>query len=208
MLAANDLFQVNMVGSIYNQLIMLTHYYTVLDTPAGVTEAQAMTELLDEIRSGGGADEWETAYRALLPIDYVLQRITAQKIAPIRYRGAFVTRNIAGSHAAGTEAPNQSAALTFVTLLSGRSQQATKKIGPIPQGPTVQANGSLTPEYVTLLGNLGSKMILDLTGAGPGATYSPVIAHRSPVGSYTLITDAIPQTTIRAVTRRTVGRGK
>jgi len=206
-IAANDLFRVEAVGSIFGQRIIITHAYSVLDVTGTVGEQAASGDLLEALRGGGGGDAWESAYLACLPASYSLLYWRVQKVAPVRYRYYKLTRGAAGTHASPTDATNQSAVLTFNTLLSGRSQIGNKHIGPIPQAATVQEDGLLAGAYKTLLSTLGDGMNDDILGAITNITFSPVIPHRTPAGSYTLISDYLVGDTVNVMRRRTVGRG-
>lgn len=207
-IAPNDLFRVQAVGEIFGQKIVLTHAYSVLDTPGGVSEAAASTDLLEELRGGGGSDKWETLYRAVMPPSYTFVKWRVQKVAPIRYRYYQVTRGVLGTHASDTEATNQTAVITFQTLLAGRNQVSNKHIGPIPQAATVQANGFVVAAYKTLLSTLADAMADDILGGVTAITFSPAIPHTSPLGTYTLIADYAIGDTINVMRRRTVGRGE
>jgi len=207
-IAVNDLFRVEAHGEVFGQKIMLTHAYNVLDTPAGVSEAAASSDLLEELRAGGGSDKWETLYRAVMPPSWTLVKWRVQKVAPIRYRYYQVTRGVLGTHASDTEAPNQSAIITMQTLLAGRNQIGNKHIGPIPQAATVQDGGFLVAAYKTLLSALADAMVDDILGGVTAITFSPVIPHNSPAGSYTLIADYAIGDTVNTMRRRTVGRGE
>lgn len=206
--APNDLFLLQAFGTCFNQRIMLTHWYYVGSVPGTAFEAQAANDLIDQVRAGGGGDQWETDYRNVLPPDYVLNEWRCQKVAPVRYRVQRQTRNVAGLHADSTEATNQAATISFTTLLAGRDQIATKHIGPIPQGAAVQVNGEVNGAYKTLLGTLAFEMLQPIVGPVTGAVFIPCIAHKTPFGSFTQIVQHQEGDTLRTMRRRTVRVGE
>lgn len=205
--AVNDLFLMNAVGSVFGQRTILTNWYSINAINPGVAETTVNTILLDAVRGGGGGDNYETKLRAVMPPEWTLDRWTVQKIHPVRYVSQSATRGVAGTHAASCETANQAAALTFSTILAGRNQISTKKIGPLPLGATVQADGFLVAAYKTLLGSLGTGMETTIVDAGTGLSAFASIAHRDPPGSYTIILAHQVGDTIRVNRRRTVGVG-
>lgn len=205
--AVNDLFRVDLMGFCFNQRIILTHSYA-LSTVTGVhTESAASLALGGALIVGGTAD-LVSPYAALLPPQYTFDRIRVQKVAPVRFRYENTVIVGTGTHAANTEATNQAAALEFHTALAGRDQVGVKHIGPIPQDVTVQDSGELTAAYKTLLQTLATNMKLSPSALGGNLVWTPVIAHKTPVGSFTIITNNLVQETIRVMRRRTVRVGE
>jgi len=204
--AANDIFAVAAIGQYEGQRIMLTHTYTVLSVTGSIGELSFTTSVLDALRGAGGGDKYETLYRDCLPPQYTLLRWVAQKVRPTRFQYQIVTRNVAGLHAADTETGNLAAAVTFRTVLAGRSEVGTKHIGPLPMDVSVTDNGLLTAAYKAKLELLAQAMETNIVMAGVG-TLAPCIQHPVPPGSYTLIFNHVIGDTVNVMRRRTVGRG-
>lgn len=205
--AVNDLFRVSIVGECFSQRIMLTHAYALSTVTGAHTESAASLALGGALIVGGTAD-LISPYAALLPPQYAFLYIRVQKVAPVRFR--YEVTNVAGNgtHASNTDASNQAAALEFHTALAGRDQIGVKHIGPIPQDAAVQDAGELAAAYKTLMQTLATNMKLAPSAVGGNLVWTPVIAHKDPVGSFTIITNNIVQESIRVQRRRTLRVGE
>lgn len=202
-----DIFRLNAVGRCFQQRIMLTHGYVVSAVTGTVPSTQAPSALTKAVRAGAlGGDVLESKYLECMPSSYTLEYWQAQQIRPFRLAYFRETRNVVGENA-NTEATNQSAVITLKSEFAGRWAQASKHIGPLPQGPDVQADGFITAGYKTALEIFGGAMLTDVIQ--DGITFSPVIIH--PVGTHGGVTPLISQaiqTTIRVMRRRTVQLGE
>lgn len=207
-IALGDLIRVNYVGMAFNQRIMLTTAYAVDSINPAVSESVLCNAILNELRAGGGADLTESDYLAVMPPQYTLQRIVCQKVAPVRYAYFGVNRGSAGAHAAAARTGNLSAAVVFKGALGRRDNIATHKIGPIPEGATVQADGLLTVAYKDLLDTLADSLTSNIAIAAHGALLGAVIPNNAVPGSFTKIVDFETVDTVRTMSRRTVGRGE
>src|SRR4026207_2159038 len=102
--ALNDLFNVQIRGTVFGQRVMLTHWYALSNiVGAPPSELTASLALGNELIVGGSAD-LVSPYAACLPPDYTFDSLRVQKVAPVRFR--FVNAAIVGTgtHASGTEA--------------------------------------------------------------------------------------------------------
>jgi len=205
---SQDIFQVNWVGSCFNQRIMLTHHYRVESTAGLVDDLAASAALGVELTAGGGGDVMESAYRACLPPDYELIRVDVQKIKSTRYRKVSTVRGQAGTNANVAYQANVHAALQFVTDYAGRDQVSVKKIGPLPQHISLYDDGLLTATMVALLNTLATAMKTSINATAVSTTFQPVIFHRSGTPNFTVISGHIVQETVRVKTRRTVRVGE
>lgn len=214
--SANDLFLITAEGNCFGQKVILTHGYRVEGVNPGLSESIVTQAMLLKLQAGGGGgDQFQTEYLACLPPDYNLQRWTAQKFYPIRFRRYFATINVAGTHAGSTETANLAGTITFATVLAGRSQIATKHIGPLAFDATTMGDGSLTLAMQTLLNNLAIKMEAALLDPSIGLIAKPIIIHRQldadghVVGySSTDIWTHQVGDTVNVLGRRTVRRGE
>lgn len=205
-----DILQVTFRGRYEQQRIMLVHHYR-LDAVNPFTDAQnVQLALADKVRAGaGGGNIIEGSYLACLPPQYTLEKIRTQTIALQRLVMTEVARNVPGTHGGDTETGNQAAVVTLRTALAGRSQVSNKHIGPIPQDVTVQDNGLVTVAYKALLTTLASNLAVQFADAGTGATFTPVIFHKTGTGpNYSVIERWLAQETLRVMRRRTVGLGE
>lgn len=205
--ALNDLFRVSAVGECFSQRIMFTMDYQVITVGTSTVEATVSVDLMDAVQGGGGADLLETDYLALLPPDYTLVYWQAQKLFPTRYAYVKGSRGVAGAHANATETANQAAIITLRTVLAGRQDISNKHIGPIPQGAGVQTNGLLDAAYKTKLGTFATSLLSIVTGPVTGTQWQPVVIHKSPAGTSTVLRTQIVGDTVNTMRRRTVGRG-
>lgn len=207
--APGDIYIITSRGSAFGQTILGTYFYSITTITGTPTELQVATEFLTQVRGGpGGVGQLENTLLPLMPPDFTLNEWWAQKIAPFRVRKAIVGRNVPGTHAAGTEANNQSAVITRVCEFAGRPFVGGLHVGPIPQAATVQENGLVAAAYNTLLQNHAAKMVLNIVGS-IAATFTaiPVLYHRA-TNNATGITSAFPQSTLRVMRRRTLFKGE
>lgn len=204
--AVNDLFLVTVNGLAYNQRIMLTLGYRVADAVGSHTE-QEVSEALAAALAAGGTADIVTPYTECLSTATVLTDVWAQKIEPNRFRRYNAPAGLSGQ-GGPSDATNLAAVLTLQTALSGRSQQANKHIGPIPQGPDWTTEGVLTTDFKILLAALGDALVDTVAVLTGDIVLIPCIIHGpgAPLPSTDIITYAV-QDTIRVMRRRTVGLG-
>jgi len=203
---AGDVFQVTFKGSIFEQIIMLTHHLAVAQNDNNLTE-QACSDLILAAVKSGGSDDIEGPYAMCLNTSYICEEIWCQKIWPDRFR----KRQTAGTEpgqAGAAEVSNLHAAITLQTDFSGRDQQATKQIGPIFTGTTHISDGKLTPAYVSLLEDLGNALIEDLALDTAGFLLDPCVFHGfGATPRFNIVTSFKVHPEIRNSYRRVVGRG-
>lgn len=204
--AVNDIFQVTLVGTSFNQRIMLTHFYRIESQTAPQNELVVSDELVDVIKAGGTAD-LETDYAACLHSGYACQEIWAQKIFPTRYRRSTEVGTEVGS-AGDMETANVAGSITLHSELSGRDEVANKHIGPLVVSATLVNDGQLLPAYKGLLETFANIMTNDIVLATGAVNLQPVIYHRANVvPKFSDIVGYIVHDTVRVNRRRTVGLG-
>jgi len=207
-LVTGDVIQLSWRGTHFGQRIILTHAFVLTgDAPAGQTIQQDLADMLTFVSAGGAADI-QTPYLALLPATYTLNETRAQRLnAP---RSAYTSNfpvGAVGTHASAATVACDSAALTLRGPLADRHNTGTKKIGPCPDGAS--AAGLLTAGYTTLVGALGTAMLMSGVPALAWAltTVFPCIYDR--VNDQVVIpTSFRVGATSRIMSRRVVGRGE
>lgn len=210
----NDYFLLNFHGSCFDQRIMLTHAYRVENPGSGaVTENAAALGLIAAVEAGGTSD-MVTQYLGLLPPQYTLTKISAQKVWPTRYRYWYGTYSLPGTHAENTESTNLAGVITITSRLAGRGEVGNKHIGPMPYGMTSIDNGLPTPAYKALLNNFGQLLLNDVGTGALGVNFRPIILHRQlddkghvvSMSSTDVYWKSIGDV-VGTMRRRTVGRG-
>lgn len=205
----NDVYQVLMVGRCLQQLIILTHYYRVVTFDVGVTDDQIRDTLLTKVRAGaGGSDILESKYLDCMPSNYVLTYIQSQKVSVGRRRAAQATRGTPGTVADSATTANLASTITLTTELAGRNQQATKHVGPLPNGSDQFEDGLINPLYGALLSAFRARLLTGVVDIPLSLQLAPCIYHKpGPVFSTDVIDGSIGDT-VRVMRRRTVGVGK
>lgn len=202
----NDVVQVTWRGECFGQRILLTHNYLILgDYNAATSVTQDLTDILNQVKAAGAFDV-TTSYLACLAPDYTLHFMRAQRIKAIR--SSYVEQVVAalpGTWAGAATVANDSAALTLRTASAGRSQRATKHIGPIADNAS--AAGLIVVGMGPKLTALGNKLIQAFAPAGSGSVVTPIIYHRG-TGTFDVTDRFILGDQSRVQRRRTVGLGE
>jgi len=207
----NDVLLITYKGTAAGQRILLTTTYKITVVPVPTDATVFVNAAIEAVRAGvGGGDLIETKYRACLPVEYELDSIRGQIIAPNRRVYSETLRGVPGTHADGMETANLAGVITLRTAFAGRNQVGNKHIGPIPSAGAVMVLGELTGAYKTLLGTLATALMAQLVPVGIAAVARPVIYH--PDGAVPPNTDwvesAIIGETVRVMRRRTVRVGE
>jgi len=207
--SAGDVFAAYVIGDIFGQRTMLTLGYKITAVGSAVSEAAAAVQIAFNLSGQVGSTvNLESPLRAVLPPDWELISIRAQRVRPIRMALQELILGVNGTHASSTEATNQAAVITMRSQLAGRKYVSNKHIGPLPQGATVQTNGLLTPAYKALLQDVADKLNLVMVDVPLGMTAEPGIINADLGVNFTKFTVGIPQDTIRVMRRRTVRVGE
>jgi len=212
MSAVGDIYQVSARGTVFGQRILFTTNYIITAQDASVPDNILSTALALAVSDFPvtGSDLLESVYLALLPPEYTLAAWRAQKVDPLRqaYREAAV--NNAGTHANSTETANQAAVITLRTDTAGRSQIASKHIGPIPQDVAVQDSGLLTVAYKGLMEDFASALLqtIALAPGGTNVELFPCIHHVGGAPASSPLTNYVIGDTVRVMRRRTVRVGE
>ena len=199
-----DIVQTTVVGRCYSQRILLSLMWRV--SQAGPPEESVnvqLGQLFDAIKVGGTHDKM-TAYLDCLQTDYQMLGLRNQVVRPVRTAYRFDESVHLGTGGAGTVA-NDSAALTLRTAVAGRNQVATKHIGPIADGSSL--DGRLTLAFRAKVATLGALLTQEVQIAVGGLTFTPVIFHRS-TNTFNVIETYVVGEQSRVQRRRTVGLGE
>lgn len=200
----NDIVLLTIKGRCFSQRILFTQTYRVAVTGGPGESANLQLGYLsaawDHALVGGIFGK----YALCLSTDYQSLETRTQVIAPVRLAYRSDVNVGLGMFGAGTVA-NDSAALTMRTEAAGRKEVATKHIGPIPDGAS--GNGVLELDYRANLVAFGSALRSDITDAGTGVSFKPVIYHPG-AGDWSDITSFVIGEQSRVQRRRTVGLGE
>lgn len=206
--ASNDIFLATLDGSANGQRIMLTATYRIVSITSPPFDEKSVSEDMAARLGAGGADVLETAYLNCMPSNYTLNKISVQKIWPVRYRRYEEVSGNAGNIANVALSSNVATVLSFHSEMAGRSQVANKHIGPLATAVGWYTGGELTAGYKAVLGALRNAMLLNVTAAG-WYTAAPTIYHPGDVvPKWNDITNGQVLDTVRVMRRRTVGLGE
>lgn len=201
----NDIIQSTFRGLCFGQQIILDLTFQIFgDFPVGNSVSTDL-DLINAAIAPGGVQNIVTPYLACLPAQYSLLELRSQLIFPTRsaYRQVAFVGAVGTDPGAATVA-NDSAALTLRTEKSGRSQVATKHIGPVPDN--VSAAGLIVAAYKLSLAALGAKLVTSFVPPTSGSLVVPVIYHRQ-TNTTDLVNQYILGDQSRVQRRRTVGVG-
>jgi len=195
-------YLLTLVGRLAGQTIMSTFWYrlkTAVDLP---THGDICTGILTRIADGGAMRE---KYLACCPGNYTMIANWCQPIDIFRYAKFNVVTDLAGTSTFAADTPN----VAQVILRRGveAERRAVSKLH-VPS-PTLDGwidNGLLTADALLALQALADKLPLELTLPG-GHVVQPIIRNGILPEQHRVIGDALAMTTVRVMTRRTVGRG-
>lgn len=203
-LAVSDIIQVTAFGLKDLQNVLNTWHFRCITAPSTGTEAANLFALIDHIFDDPGGTYFD-AYLALMPDDYTLQSVRAQRVTP--NRTAYAERLVVTA-GTGVGVAIDTSNMTWVVIkqsaLAGRRGKGTQHL--LLQSHEWMTNGLLNNNgaaarqtYADLLDNQQSPV--------PGGVYQPVIYHPNFSPNFSDITHATIKQEIRTMRRRTVGRG-
>jgi len=203
---AGDIVQITFRSTCLGSRIMLTHYYRLNNSVSG-SDKDFLTSLLNALDPDNPETPGEY-YRNCLPSNTVMQEVRGQIIYPVRtaYHSFFFS--LQGNWPAVATTTNTAAALTLKTNKAGRSQKATKHIGPL--APDAQTAASLSGTYSAAVGSLADSLGQSIT-LGGGAICTPIIYHKNadgPANKYDVVTGRYVNPYVRVMRRRTLGLGE
>lgn len=208
-LNAADIVQIKVNGTLFGQQIITSFHYQVV-IPSTQSDTVTACTILAGSWSAGAVSPF-LAFMACCSPQYECDTITAQRIAPIRYRAGRTVMGLPGTNANDTTTTNQAAVVTKATTLSGRAEVGSWHIPGLAQANIV--DGSLSVAFKVLASTFASKTLNTFTDLVDGTlVIKPVLYHYRkppllPVAPLQLFT-AFVQPTARVMRRRTVGVGK
>lgn len=184
---------------------------TILNTFTHAVQVVTGAPTIDQLYQGMYDDWWDagasvrTTYLNCLPSDYTLDFLNVQVISPIRYKKRQIASAGVGALIAAADQPVTSQVIYRSGDLGSRKDQSSLHL----PGTSVAevTNGVYDLGQTALLNALAVKCKTPYTIATGTLTVTPVIFHRGPTPSYSIITDAIAKTEVRTMRRRVVGRG-
>lgn len=204
----NDIVEVSVLGTLFNQNIVSKFHYEVISTSTTLDPITASNTWaagwLASVNSPMGA------FINCCPPQYNANQIRVQIIKPTRWRAGQNNINVPGANAVATTSSNQSAVVTKTTAFSGRPFVGSLHIPGLAGGNIL--NGELTAAYKTIVGVLCTQIgkvfsdLIDGTTQGRPVIYHPRKAP-APVLPPSAIGLCIAQPTARTMRRRTVGVG-
>lgn len=190
-------------GRLSGQTIVNTFTHVVQVLSGAPTVGQVYDAMKDDWWTGGAAVR--AAFRACLSSDYILDYFTCQVIHPVRYKRANYADPTTGSLAT----PVKESATAQVIYRSGdlgsRKDQSSLHLTGAPNG--LITDGIIDAGQLVALNALAVKCKTAYNILTSTVSVTPVIFHRGPSPSYSVITDAIAKTEVRTMRRRVVGRG-
>lgn len=199
---AGSTVQITFEYSHFLQTLMNVVHYTCETESSTGTIASESQALADYFGDTGDAFSPASKLKSILPSSVVIRTVRAQVIHPVRYAYRFKDVNDAGVLGPSPTA-NIDVVITKRTDSSGRGKQSDFYLPGLT--PENMVNGVLTDLYTTDVENK-TNWLHNIYNSVAGGSYHPVIFKRS-TGTVTPITSRFVHTTVRCMTRRTVGRG-
>jgi hypothetical protein len=181
--------------------------YRVTVGNAGVTTRNGLAAI-NATFDGGGAADPIVSYLACLPAQYRLDEVRSQVIQPVRsaYTDLQFAGGKPGTHVGPATVACDSAAIVRRTILAGRDQVSTLKVGPCPDGAS--AAGILTDAYAALLGVFGSATITTFIAGATQLTLVPTILTPDGTHNFRDLESFHVGVASRVMRRRVVGIGE
>jgi hypothetical protein len=204
----NDIVSVSFKGLCFGQRILFGHTYRVIVPPDPEKQpSDFLQEVVETVN--GDLTGLKVDYLACLASNYVMNEIRAQIVSPTRSAYTSFPVSAAGTGSTAITA-NLQGAITLRTENGGRSQVATKKIGPLPTAASL--TGLLTAAHTGVMDTLGFELLETIQNAGDDPwEMTPVIFHRLAVPGQPFsdnVTNMFVSPQTRTMSRRTVGRGE
>ena len=203
--AIDDQWLCTYKGTLDGQLMLSTFLYrNTVNDPAFPAEVDAAIKINAALTAGGNI---QGKLLACLPANYTLDALWVQKIRPVRYRRTTFIKNLPGTSANNSDAPNLAQAVTRQSTLANRHTTGTLHL-PVPTGPGSILSGNLTGVQLIVLNVLAAQMPAILAPAGSIFQFTPILFNRTVGGPVYTVDTAAGQITVRTMHRRTVGLGK
>lgn len=206
-LAVGDILSVQLRGFLFAQRILNVLHYRVAAAVAGGTDAQVL-HLANVIGAGLGGNLFKTRLLAATAVDYSLASVRAQRVWPTRtaYQDYVVGEN--GTIDVKCSSANIAASLQKRTGTPGRKGVGKFQLAGIVDN--VMDNGELNVDYRTdQLGDLSTEINGEVVGTTYLISWLPVLFHPSEgADPYSLLTNVIPQSSVRTMHRRTLRVGE
>lgn len=194
-MAVGDKYRVNMIGSLFGQLIEYTFHY-IEDVSAGAAGDNALATAFD---SGPAL-----SLVGVLSHDYTYTGSSAQKYSPLPVTNSIF--NGANSQVGGVNAaslpPAVSAVISKLTPFAGPAGRGRVFLAGIPF--TYDTSGQLNGTGLAALNGVAAIISQQLSQGG--YTFTPCIARRT-TGAITRLTGTLVRPVLRCQRRREVGRG-
>lgn len=212
--AIGDLLLVTFRGTIFNQRVMNTFWYSI--RTLNVTNTPTIETVATQINAQIGlTTAWLTAYKAVLPEFYSIDELWVQRVFPQRIMKEVFVIAENGSHAAEGICCNLQASIMRRTEVAEPGNVGGVRIC-MPDISTAGDQGGLTVLYKGLLTAFAAKMD-DVLTLAVGTTVEPVLPTRLPpvppakqgvIDGSRDIDRITVMDTVRTLSRRTVGRGE
>jgi hypothetical protein len=184
---------------------------TILNTWTHAVEVTAGAPTVDQLYDGMLNDWWDagasvrTTYLNCLPSDYTMDFLNVQVIYPVRYKRK---RHISAGVGGLTEAADQPVTSQVIYRSGDLGSRRDQSSLHLPGTSVAQVDeGVYELAQTALLNALAVKCKTAYAIATATMNVTPVIFHRGPQPTYSIITDAIAKTEVRTMRRRVVGRG-
>lgn len=204
--AVGDIYLASLVGQLDNQLVINTLTYLL----SGIGGAPSTDDICNDMdmffNTAIGMSSPYTRFLTTQPTEYVLNQVWIQCISPTRVRKMVYTKNLAGLSLVSGKWANSAQVITRRGDLATRSNVGSMHLVLPSQDPG--SNGEISGGALTRLSAMAAWMTTSPTFPSGNGTVEPVLYHRNKTPNFTLITQAIPQLTVRTMHRRTVGLGK
>jgi len=208
--AAGDICEVVFRGQIYGQRTLSVFHYQIFTVIPATDYNSEMAALLNTI----DASDMPTKYAACAGTDFLLDRITAQIVSPIRRVRKDKAVTYPGTGGTSTGATNLASVITKETdIVTKRTAPFAMKGGVgsvhIPDPPADRfLSGVFEPAQLTAMDDFAVQMVGTKVG-GVGNNWVPVLWHRNvqPQPSADIVQTYVVQGTVRVERRRTVGLG-
>jgi hypothetical protein len=203
--AVNDVIEMSQRGLFNGQVILNVWHVFVESGVSGASDIADNYSLAQYYASLVAPTEPIGRYLTLLPADYILQRIRAQKIYPTRSTYAEQDVSLVGTAVGVADHSATCAVFTKQGLTGTRRAIGSMHIGPMPA--LAAHNGILDGGYETQLNNYASTWRTSFVVPANSTRYRPCIYNPGVVPPFQSINNTIVQTTARTMRRRVVGRG-
>jgi len=191
------------------QLLITLHYrYTTPGAPANTVDEQ-LEDVAEEMANVGlGVNTIVAALRAVTPVNVTFERVTAQRVKPLRSVYASAQMDSLGQFADAALTANICASVTKRTIVPGRTGVGHCQWPPMPGA--AMSDGLVDPGFRTgVLQDWAEQLKVPIVIQGGTAeefALEPCLPAAT-TGQPFAISSTIAQPTVRTMHRRTVGLG-